>query len=102
MKLSSIQTPASHASPPPPMGWPVQKIPNEPIFPPNPNQIQPLTTSGHEPVSQPNPLPPACAFPALAGIVEEDTSRAMQSPVLSREEELYWLGLKLTDTPGVT
>src|ERR1035437_317106 len=53
MMLSSIQTPASHASPPPPFGWPNQGIPNEAIFPPNPNQIQPLTPSGHEPVHEP-------------------------------------------------
>jgi DNA processing protein len=42
---------------------------------------------------------PACAFPALAGIVEVDKPRVMQSPVLSREEELYWLALKLV--PGL-
>src|ERR1035437_5439733 len=126
MMLSSIQTPASHASPPPPFGWPNQGIPNEAIFPPNPNQIQPLTTSQHEPVSHPGKpgdrpaprrpprgakgapwggalwaqvSPQTCAFPPLAGIVEEVTPRAMQSPVLSREEELYWLALKLV--PGL-
>src|ERR1035437_9930342 len=43
--------------------------------------------------------PQTCAFPPLAGIVEEVTPRAMQSPVLSREEELYWLALKLV--PGL-
>jgi len=53
MKLSSIQQSASHPSPPPPFGWPNQGIPNEPIFPPNPNQIQPLVPSGYEPTSQP-------------------------------------------------
>src|ERR1017187_6352812 len=43
--------------------------------------------------------PPACAFPSLAGIVEDDKPRVMPSPVLSREEELYWLALKLV--PGL-
>ena len=43
--------------------------------------------------------PRACAFPALAGIVMVDKPRVMQSPVLSREEELYWLALKLV--PGL-
>jgi hypothetical protein len=52
MKLSSIQ-PA-----PPPFGRPNQETPNEPIFPPNPNQIQPLTPSPNEPASYPNPNPP--------------------------------------------
>jgi hypothetical protein len=52
MKLSSIQ-PA-----PPPLGPPNRKTPNEPISPPNQNQIQPLTPSGSEPTSQPSPNPP--------------------------------------------
>src|ERR1035438_8855186 len=47
MKLSSSQ--------PPPRS--THKIPNEPIFPPNPYQIQPLTPSRHEPI--PNPPAPA-------------------------------------------
>src|ERR1017187_7334103 len=67
-----------------------QKIPNEPIFPPNPNQTQPLAPSAYE---------AACALPPLAAIVREDTPRIMESPVLSREEELYWLALKLV--PGL-
>ncbi len=52
--------------------------------------------------TQPNPpshFARACAFPALAGIVMVDKPRVMQSPVLSREEELYWLALKLV--PGL-
>src|ERR1017187_5290397 len=62
----------------------------EPTFPPNPNQPQPLTTPSHE---------AACARPPLAAIVREDNPRIMESPVLSREEELYWLALKLV--PGL-
>src|SRR5664279_655872 len=42
---------------------------------------------------------PACAFHPQAGIVMDDKPRVMQSPVLSREEELYWLALKLV--PGL-
>ena len=83
MKLSSIQ-------PPPPYTLPNQKIPNEPICPPNHNQTQPLVSHA---------LEAACAFPPLAAIVREDTPRIMESPVLSREEELYWLALKLV--PGL-
>jgi DNA processing protein len=99
MKLSSIQQSASHPSPPPPFGLPIQKLPNEAIFPPNPNKMRTLASSSHEATSPGNPRPPACFSPPLAGIVEEDTPRAMQSPVLSREEELYWLALKLV--PGL-
>src|ERR1017187_2032893 len=84
MTLSSIQ-------PPPHYGVENQKIPNEAIFPPNPNQTQPLAPSADE---------AACALPPLAAIVREDTPRAMQSPVLSREEELYWLALKLVPCLG--
>ena len=83
MKLSSIL--------PPPCGTSAnQKIPNEPSFPPNHNQTKPLTSSAIE---------AACAVPPLAAMVEVATPRAMQSPVLSREEELHWLALKLV--PGL-
>ena len=52
MNLSSIH-------PKPPLsGHPIQETPNEPIFPPNPNQIQPLTLSDPEP----NPNPPAARW----------------------------------------
>ena len=44
-------------------------------------------------------LRPLAYSPPLAGIVEVDKPRIMQSPVLSREEELYWLALKLV--PGL-
>ena len=40
-----------------------------------------------------------CVFPPLAGIVVDSKPRVMQFPVLSREEELYWLALKLV--PGL-
>jgi hypothetical protein len=57
MTLSSIQ-------PPPRYGVEKQKIPNEAIFPPNPNQTQPLVPSTNE---------AAGAFPPLAAVVREDT-----------------------------
>ena len=55
MKLSSIR-------PKPPLsGRPNQKTPNEPILPPNPYQIQPLTPDRHEP--RPNPPAAPSRFP---------------------------------------
>jgi hypothetical protein len=83
MTLSSIQ-------PPPHCGAENQEIPNEPIFPPNPNKMKPLAPPADE---------PTCVSPPPAGIVMVDKPRVMPSPVLSREEELYWLALKLV--PGL-
>ena len=46
--LSSIQPSASHASPPQPLGLTARRLPNEAIFPPNPNKLQPLIPSRDE------------------------------------------------------
>ena len=90
--LSSIQPSASHSSPPPPLGLTNRSLPNEAIFPPNPNKLQPLIPSWDEAAtSQPDapalrsfslrPLPlgethSCAAFPTAANSVERLTKRS--------------------------
>ena len=89
--LSSIQPSASHASPPQPLGLTARRLPNEAIFPPNPNKLQPLIPSRDEAATiQPEarslrrfslrPLPlgathSCAAFPTTADPVEQLTKR---------------------------
>src|ERR1035437_7427937 len=98
MMLLSVQPSASPASPPPPLWVDKSKFTERTHFSSQPEHNKTTCTSRSEAASPGSPLsaafPPACAFPPLAGIVMDDKPRAMQSPVLSREEELYWLALK--------
>src|ERR1035437_10296759 len=92
LMFSSIKTSASHASPPPPpLGLTARRLPNEAIFPPNPNKLQPLIPSRDEAAtSQPEarslrrfslrPMPlgathSCAAFPTTANHVERLTKR---------------------------
>ena len=111
---SSIQPAASHARPPAAIDHAPRKSPSNPRSPVFPSltffRRTQRTQATQAPASpclslrpsrlgeKPSSLP-ACAFPAQAVIVEVDKPRVMQSPVLSREEELYWLALKLV--PGL-
>src|SRR5260370_1889969 len=114
MMLSSIQPAASHLRPPAAIKHAPRKWPSNPrstVFPTLTFFRRTQRTQGTQgPASQslslrpsrlgekPSSIP-ACIFRALAVIVEVDKPRVMQSPVLSREEELYWLALKLL--PGL-
>src|ERR1039458_7640107 len=66
----------------------------------NPRQLPRIMTTSH-PKASDAPLPPSARSLRLpaAGWYGRGRYPPMQSPVLSREEELYWLALKLV--PGL-
>jgi hypothetical protein len=81
--LSSIQPSAPHASPPPPLGLTTRGLPNEAIFPPNPNKLKPLAPFRVEATSPGTSLPAACPRKPMNGNIKGGTHappRSLESP----------------------